>query len=147
MNDLRTVVIGVVVYKEQVLIGRKVDTVEGEEDKFLHGKWHFPGGKKEENETDEEGTVREVREESGIEVKILNPIGERKEAERGIHLKWFLCEPVHLSATPIKGSDLEEVRFAPISEVAALCDPSVVAQWPEKLKRFLGVDLNKFPIQ
>ncbi len=42
---------------------------------FGGGKWNAPGGKIKENESSEEGTVREVFEETGLKVKNLEKIG------------------------------------------------------------------------
>ncbi len=58
-----------VVYKRgRVLIGRRPAHA------LLGGLWEFPGGKVQEGETLEAAAAREVREEIGIEVEILDPI-------------------------------------------------------------------------
>ena len=43
---------------------------------FGKGKWNEPGGKIEKGETPEEGTIREVKEETGLIVKKLKKMGE-----------------------------------------------------------------------
>jgi 8-oxo-dGTP diphosphatase len=43
----------------------------GESHKY---KWHFPGGRLNENEKEKEGLVREIKEEVGIEVINVKPI-------------------------------------------------------------------------
>lgn len=43
------------------------------DDSFLPGYWEQVGGKVDEGETQEEGIIREVQEEAGIEVKPIRP--------------------------------------------------------------------------
>ena len=63
-------------------------------DPEANGKWEFPGGKLEENESELEAVVREMREEFEIEVEALeylcNSITEY--AARTIELRLYLCE-------------------------------------------------------
>ncbi len=42
----------------------------------MGGRWEFPGGKVEKDETDEQAIVREMNEEFGIDVKVGEKIGE-----------------------------------------------------------------------
>ena len=42
----------------------------------LEGKWEFPGGKIEENETKEHALVREIKEELDSEIEVIKYIGE-----------------------------------------------------------------------
>jgi 8-oxo-dGTP diphosphatase len=50
---------------------QKILTVQRSESMNLPLKWEFPGGKIEQNETDEECIVREIKEELNIEIKLL----------------------------------------------------------------------------
>ena len=36
--------------------------------------WHFPGGRVDDGEKDKEGLLREVQEELGVDIEILNPV-------------------------------------------------------------------------
>ncbi|WP_221389705.1 (deoxy)nucleoside triphosphate pyrophosphohydrolase [Dyadobacter sp. NIV53] len=57
-------------------------------------KWEFPGGKQEENETDEETLVREIREELNIEIQIVQklPVTSKDQGWREIILVPFVCK-------------------------------------------------------
>ena len=56
-------------------------------------KWEFPGGKQEENETDEQTLFREIREELGVEIQIIQklPVTSKDQGWREIVLVPFVC--------------------------------------------------------
>ena len=62
--------------------------------KNIIGKWEFPGGKVEENETEKQAIEREIKEEFDILVRaekfITNVISKDKKSE--IDLKLYLCK-------------------------------------------------------
>ncbi|MES0835887.1 NUDIX hydrolase [Nocardiopsis tropica] len=58
------------------------------------GRWVPPGGVMELAETPEECAVREVREETGVEVKPVRLTGVYKNMKLGVVSLAFLCEPV-----------------------------------------------------
>lgn len=60
------VAVGVVENNEEFLIMRR------SEENSSSGKWTFPGGKIEEDESPKEAVVREMREETGLEVEVKN---------------------------------------------------------------------------
>jgi 8-oxo-dGTP diphosphatase len=57
-------------------------------------QWEFPGGKQEENETDEETLVREIREELNVEIDIVQklPVTTKDQGWREIILVPFVCK-------------------------------------------------------
>ena len=59
-----TVIAGVIERDSRILIAKR------KKNSFLGGKWEFPGGKLEDNETPEECLKRELMEEFGIESEI-----------------------------------------------------------------------------
>jgi 8-oxo-dGTP diphosphatase len=52
------------------------------------GSWTFPSGKIEDNETPEQAAIREARQETGLEVAIIRPLGIKN--KRRIRY-YFLC--------------------------------------------------------
>ncbi len=62
------VAVGVIVRQQQVFISKRKD------DLHQGGKWEFPGGKIELNETPEDALVRELFEETGIQATNIQPL-------------------------------------------------------------------------
>lgn len=95
----------------------------------LKGKdvWALPKGAREADESGEEAAVREVREETGLEAEVVEPLDSVT--------YWFLWPPeqvrykktVHLYLMRALGGDVaehddevEEVRFVPVGEAARM---------------------------
>jgi len=95
----------------------------------LMWQWSIPGGTLELGETLEEGTARELTEETGLEVKVIEMIEvfERINFGRGADETWttmeerrrprfhfvivdFLCE--RISGMPVAGGDVTDVVWA-----------------------------------
>ena len=91
----------------------------------LRGEWSIPGGTLELGETLEEGVARELLEETGVNVRVLELIevfdriylddsaagsGERKKPRFHYVIVDYLCE--RISGEPRAGSDVTEVVFA-----------------------------------
>lgn len=54
--------------------------------------WQFPGGKIETGEFPEQSAVREVREETGLSVRAVMPLGDRIHPLTGRHIYYVACE-------------------------------------------------------
>ncbi|CAB1061605.1 Mutator MutT protein (7,8-dihydro-8-oxoguanine-triphosphatase) (EC [Olavius sp. associated proteobacterium Delta 1] len=70
MSMMIRVTAAILINDNKILIAQRRDT-----DK-LAGKWEFPGGKIEDNETPEQCLIREMQEEFGIDVAINGFFGE-----------------------------------------------------------------------
>ncbi len=120
---MRTVVLGVIIRQRKILIGRKQ---EGYHPMNLGGKWHVIGGKVEENETEEEAIRREVKEETGLEIEILEKVGEKivKDfEEKSIRVVTFLCKAK--KGEPTAESDLVDVKWVEMNEfLESICKES-----------------------
>ncbi|MBI4208076.1 MAG: 8-oxo-dGTP diphosphatase MutT [Deltaproteobacteria bacterium] len=113
MNPSYTIVVAVIEENGAVfLVKRPAGT-------HLQGYWEFPGGKIEAGETLERALFREVREEVGWEILVLEKIDEvdYSYTDRDVHLHFYRCvrrtqeEP----ATPLE--PLEYV-WAPIQKLS-----------------------------
>ncbi|CAG5073872.1 CTP pyrophosphohydrolase [Dyadobacter sp. CECT 9623] len=73
-------------------------------------KWEFPGGKVEQNESDEEALVREIMEELNVEIDILQRLPETSKDQgwREIILVPFIC---NLHTTNIILTEHEQIRW------------------------------------
>jgi 8-oxo-dGTP diphosphatase len=101
-------------------------------------KWEFPGGKLEENESEEEALSREIIEELSVEIKVGErlPITERDDVWRIIQLVPFVCE---LATYDILPTEHEQILWLSPEELPALdwaeADREVLAHYFDYLKR------------
>ncbi len=101
-----------IIAADAVIIRKGRVLLEKRDSSPFRGKWCLPGGQLEEDETIEETCVREVREETGMEVKISKTFGVYSTPgrdPRGISMSAvFLCKVIggELSASK-ESSDLK----------------------------------------
>ena len=89
---------------------------------FQNG-WEFPGGKIEENETPEDALVREIKEELGVDIKIIQFFQNVEYDYPSFHLsmKCYTCKILkgvphlfeHLSSKWLCKSELYSVKWLP----------------------------------
>jgi 8-oxo-dGTP diphosphatase len=106
------VVAAIVTSSKGVLVGRRNDGVP---------PWTFIAGEVEPGEQAEDATVREVKEEVGLEIRVTEVIGQRAHPETGRAMVYVAAEPTH-STKAIVGDEAElaEVRWIGLSQADAL---------------------------
>jgi 8-oxo-dGTP diphosphatase len=94
----------------------------------LKGDWSLPGGAVELGESLEAAVVREIREETGLDVavqslvEVVDRIHHAPDGRVEYHyvIVDFLCRPSNSpGALPCAGSDADEVRWVPLEELPA----------------------------
>lgn len=85
----RTRVAGIIPMKDGFAFMHRVGVFKEREFKEYYT---FPGGGLEEGETPEEGTIREIKEEFGINVRIVKKLYEMKSEKFNQREMFFLCE-------------------------------------------------------
>lgn len=83
------VIAGLIKKDDKYLIARR-----NHGDIEANGKWEFPGGKLEENETEMEAIEREISEEFEVNIKAIKFLAScvSEYIERTIELRLYLCE-------------------------------------------------------
>lgn len=129
-------VAGIVYSDSLFFIARRLPTGD------MGGRWEFPGGKVEENETFEQALEREYLEEFCIKVSVGKPIAEvkffHKEKPIALHAyeimfpeddySWVLSEH-----TDVKWATLEEISMLPFVDSDLLLIPEIKKWLKEKL--------------
>lgn len=89
------------------------------EEMSLPLKWELPGGKLEENEGPEDALVREVMEEMGVLVNVLEPLPFVDRAFKGKHYRMlpYICELVGGVPQPIEHAQLKWQAVASLFEL------------------------------
>ncbi|MGH3796907.1 MAG: NUDIX hydrolase [Pseudonocardiaceae bacterium] len=106
-------VAGIVVNNaDQVLVVQRRD----------NGHWEPPGGVLELNEQFEEGVRREVREETGVNVRVERLTGVYKNLTVGVVALVFRCIP--LGDPDPASAEAVTVRWADLAEIPNLMDPA-----------------------
>lgn len=88
----------------------------------LRKDWSFPKGHCEEGETDEETAVREAQEETGLTVKLLNPLPdwEYQNEQGDMLVKMFFAVPSDEKQKERPEYKGDEVVWVPISQIEQL---------------------------
>lgn len=118
--------VGAVVHDAQ---GRLLLVLRGREP--AAGTWSIPGGKVEPGESREAAVRREVREETGLLVEVIAPVGvvERPTADGGLfEIHDYTARLSSDPAVAVAGDDAEDVGWFTPAEVRDLeCVPGLVA--------------------
>ena len=92
------------------------------------GYWCPPGGVRDEGESLEEVAVREVKEETGLDVEVMETLGQVVGPITGNLLTVFLCTPTggRLRSSP---PETTEARWFPYDEISRLQVPRFMMEF------------------
>jgi A/G-specific adenine glycosylase len=105
----------------------------------MGGLWEFPGGKIEEGESPEQALKREILEEVGLKIRILEalPLTQHAYTRYRVKLFPFLCEKISGRARPIDEA-IEKVRWVAPKDFKKLSMPAgsrkIIKLLPKNLK-------------
>jgi 8-oxo-dGTP diphosphatase len=108
------VVAAIIQRGNEYLVGRRAEHKSGA------GEWEFPGGKPEAGETEPAALEREIREELGVEIRVLRLFDRSVTAvgELEIELACYACELV--ADAPSASTDHDLLEWVGEGELAAL---------------------------
>lgn len=122
-----TIGVGVVMNeKNEVLIALRPN------DAMLGGLWEFPGGKKEDGENIKQTVVRELHEELGVDVEIVEPLMQLKHAYSHfkITLHAYVCSLVDGNPQP---KTSQEIKWVAIEQLDQFPFPKANRRLTDKL--------------
>lgn len=132
MSEIKRAAVGVVENNGKYLLGKK----ENKAGHPLSGQWHIPGESVENNETDEQALTRGIFEEAGIKIEVIKFLGSYQ-TPNGFSANWYLC--ASNETILIAGSDLQEVKWATLAEIAELNSEVAKSLWPDSVKELFGI--------
>ncbi|PIS22464.1 hypothetical protein COT50_01800 [candidate division WWE3 bacterium CG08_land_8_20_14_0_20_41_10] len=98
--------------------------------------WAFPGGTIHVGETDFQALAREMKEETGYEVKVGEQISERDFPGLTAHLKYFKCDLVKVKTTIVEEThEIDRIKWV---------EPAVLSKFfttdlDPKVAQYLGI--------
>lgn len=94
-------------------------------DQHLGGHAEFPGGHREAGESLAECVVREVREETGLAVRVVRPLldARHEDSTRRLALAFFECVPIDGSALDPAAVAARRLQWVALADLAALPFP------------------------
>lgn len=87
--------------------------------KSAAGKWEFPGGKIDDDETPEHALIREIWEELGISISVGNLVDRTATPVGDLDID-LACYLVSSDEVPSHSTDHDELRWLPVDDLLAL---------------------------
>lgn len=85
---------------------------------FKLKQWELPGGKIENDEKPSEAAIRELKEELGVCVSIMNYLGNKEFIENGYIMNYYWYECVIIQGTPrVMENKFDMLKFWRVSEL------------------------------
>jgi len=106
----KDIVIGIVKHGNKVVIVKRAKV---EKDLL----WQFPGGKIEEEETEKAAVVREIKEETNAECKVIRKIGVRTHSVQNRKIIYYEMEYMSGEIKVNDTKEIEEVRWIEIGDI------------------------------
>lgn len=106
----------------------------------MQGQWSLPGGRLEKGETAIAAALRELREETGVEARLLGLV-EIVDTIMGEPERLFLLHDyaaVWINGEPVAGDDASEAAFFPVDDAIAMVAWSETARIIGKAKAMFG---------
>lgn len=126
-EGIRFIIVGIVRNaKGEILLIKRVKKETGSDGSVL--EWSFPGGRLHPPESREDCAKREIREETGYDIRPIRQISTRRHPQIPIDIAYYLCqltaeEPV---AEPSEPDEVAEIKWVA----------------PADLKNYLTTDLD-----
>ena len=132
----RVVTNAIITHRGKILLGKK----EEKEGHPISGEWHFPGGHIDQGEEPEEAVVREVKEETGLDVEVhqLVDVTSGTHSDNDVPLQIiFHCEAENDDAEP--KDDLTDVKWVEASDTKEELDDEYgqIFEAREEIEKFI----------
>lgn len=135
LDNYKIAVVAIIEHNNKVLVGKRIK----DPGHLLSEEWHIPGGRLEDEEDENQALIREINEETGIDIKIERFLDERIVHENKIIAKWYVCSPLNHNLKA--GDDLTEVKYIPKSEIVKICPKKAISLFPSKVIKYLNIEL------
>ena len=101
---MEDVVIGIIVKDSKVLMIKR----KKQEGNLI---WGFPGGKVLENESKEDACIREILEETNLEVIVIKSLGHRQHPDTKVNLTYYVCKYLSGEIKVLNKDEILDVAF------------------------------------
>jgi 8-oxo-dGTP diphosphatase len=129
---MRKAVAAIILHNGHVLVGKKIR----KEKHFISGGWHIPGGHVHKNEDEVTALIREMKEETNLDVEVGAKLTSTHITINGTEVHWYICKPLTLELKPM--DDLEDAKFVSRQKVVDFCDTRATELWPQEVFDFLA---------